>query len=252
VSNNLTLFPTTALNFTLGTNATKVAVGGNLSLGGTNNIFAGAGFTNGTYTLLTYTGAASGSLPVLGATPPGYNYALYNSAAGGQVNLTVTLLAPTNLVAMGTNLLVNLKWNAVTGATSYNLKRGTTSGNYPTIFSGLTATNFADANVTNAVTYFYVVSAAGAGGESTNSLPASATPLPSNLATSLLMQVAANQIQLSWPQDHLGWRLQIQTNDLNAGLGTNWITVPDTTNVISTNILINPANGSVFLRLVYP
>ena len=253
VSNNLNLSPATVLNFTLGTNTTKLAVVGNLTLGGTNNISAGSGFTNGTYTLMTYTGALNGSLPVLGATPPGYNYVIYNSAAGGQVNLAVSLLAPTNLVAAGTNLLINLKWNSVAGASSYNLKRGTTNGGpYPSVFSGLTATNYADANVTNAVNYFYVVSAVGAGGESTNSLPVTAIPLPSNQPTNLVMQAGGGQLQLSWPQDHLGWRLQIQTNDLTGGIGTNWTTVANSTNVNSTNVSIGSTNGAVFLRLVYP
>jgi hypothetical protein len=162
------------------------------------------------------------------------------------------LLAPTNLVATGTNLQINLKWNAVSGATSYNLKRGNTSGNYPTIFSGLTTTNYADASVTNAVNYFYVVSAVGAGGESSNSVPASAVPLPSNQPTNILAQLAGNQLQLSWPSDHLGWRLQIQTNNLSGGLGTNWATVANSTNVNQAGVVINPTNGAVFLRLIYP
>ena len=254
VSNNLKLFPTTKLNYTLGTNTAKLADVGSLTLGGTNNIFAGAGFTNGSYTLMSYTGTLSGSLPVLGSVPAGYNYA-FDTSTGGQVNLVVTLpapAAPTNLVATGTNLLINLKWNAVSGAASYNLKRGTTAGNYPTIFSGLTATNYADANVTNAVNYFYVVSAVGAGGESSNSLQAAAAPLPSNQPTNLVMQAGGGQMQLSWPPDHLGWRLQIQTNNGSSGLGTNWATVGNSTNVISTNLVINPTNGAVFLRLVYP
>jgi hypothetical protein len=112
--------------------------------------------------------------------------------------------------------------------------------------------NYADANVTNAVNYFYVVSAVGAGGESSNSLPASAAPLPSNQPTNLVMQAGGGQLQLSWPQDHLGWRLQIQTNDLNNGVGTNWTTVANSTNVNSTNVSIGSTNGAVFLRLVYP
>jgi hypothetical protein len=253
VSNNLTLFPATTVNYTLGTNATKLAVTGNLALGGTNNIFAGGGFTNGTYTLMTYAGTLSGSLPVLGITPPGFNYTLFNSAAGGQVNLNVTLLPPTNLIATASNLSVNLKWNSVNGATAYNLKRGTTNGgSYPTVFSGLAATNYADASITNAVNYFYIVTAAGAGGESTNSLQANAVPLPSNQPTNISMQVVGNQLQLAWPQDHLGWRLQIQTNDLSRGISTNWAAVANSTNVMATNIVISPTNGTVFLRLVYP
>ena len=172
------------------------------------------------------------------------------------MNLIVSLPAPpapTNLTAAGTNLLINLNWNAVSGAT-YNLKRGTTDGGpYPTIFSGLTATNYSDAAVTNAVTYYYVVTAMSVpGGESTNSLQASATPLPSSVPTNIVVQVGSGQLQLSWPQDHLGWHLQIQTNSLNVGLGANWINVPDSTTTNQIFIPINPTNGSVFLRMVYP
>ncbi|HEX4350943.1 MAG TPA: glycosyl hydrolase family 28 protein [Verrucomicrobiae bacterium] len=254
VSNNLSLPPSTSLNYTLSTNTTKLAVVGNLTLGGTNNISSGNGFTNGSYTLMTYTGALSGALPVIGSIPTNYSYTYsFDTSTLGQVNLIVTLPGPTNLVATATNLLINVKWNSVGGASAYNLKRGTSDGgSYPTMFSGLTATNFADANVTNAVKYFYIVTAFGAGGESANSMQASAIPLPSNQPTNLLMQVAGGQLQLSWPQDHLGWRLQIQTNDLSSGLSTNWVTVPNSTNIMATVIDTSPTNGSVFLRLVYP
>ncbi len=255
VSNDLTLFPTTLLNFTLGTNATQVAVAGNLSLGGTNNIFAGPGFTNGTYSLMTYAGALNGSLPALGSAPTNFTYN-FDTNTAGIVKLIVAGLAPpapANLSASATNLQINLKWSSVGGVNTYNLKRGTTDGGpYPTVFNGLTQTNYADRHVTNAVNYVYVVSAVGTGGESTNSLPVSAMPLPSNQPTNVSAQVVGNQLQLSWPQDHLGWRLQIQTNDLVNGLSTNWATVPNSTNVMATNIVIVPTNGSVFLRLVYP
>lgn len=252
VSNNLSLVPNTVLNLILSTNPATLAVIGNLTLGGTNNISAGPGFANGTYTLMTYSGALSGSLPVLASVPAGYNYTI-NTSTAGQVKLLVTLLSPTNLTATASNLLIKLKWNSVTGATSYNLKRGTTTnGPYPTIFSGLTATNYTDTNVTNAVNYFYVVTAVGAGGESTNSTQTSAVPLPSNQPANIFLQVTNGLMKLSWPQDHLGWRLQIQTNHLNNGIGTNWVTVPNSTNVVVTNLLLNPANGSVFLRLAYP
>ena len=97
-----------------------------------------------------------------------------------------------------------------------------------------------------------VVTAVSAGGESTNSSQASAIPLPSSQPTNLVMQAVGNQLQLSWPQDHLGWRLQIQTNDLNTGLTGNWVTVPNSTNANSFSVPMNPANGAVLLRLVYP
>jgi hypothetical protein len=254
ISNNFMLFPSTVLNFTLDPNTNRVAVVGNLALGGTINLTNGPGFGPGTNTLLTYTGTLSGNLPTLGSMPAGYNYA-FDTNTAGQVKLVMLLpapSAPTNFTATGTNLLIKLKWNAVSGATSYNLKRGTTNGGpYPTVFSGLTVTNYSDAAVTNAVTYYYVVTAV-SGGESTNSLQASAAPLPSLTPTNITLQASSGQLQLSWPPDHRGWRLQIQTNDLSKGLGTNWVTVPNSTNVFQTNVTVNPTNGSVFLRLVYP
>jgi len=145
--------------------------------------------------------------------------------------------------------MINLKWNPVGGATSYNLKRGSVSGTYPTIFSGLISTNYSDADVTNGAPYYYVVSAVGAGGESSNSPPVVATPLPSNQPTNIITQANGNTLQLSWPQDHLGWRLQVQTNSL---VDSNWVDVPNSTNVTSTLLNIDPANGSVYFRLVYP
>jgi polygalacturonase len=93
VSNNLTLFPAAALNYTLGTNAATVAVAGNLTLGGTNNITAGGGFTNGTYTLLTYTGMLNGNLPTLGTVPLDYYYT-FDTYTPGQVKLIVSTSPP--------------------------------------------------------------------------------------------------------------------------------------------------------------
>ncbi len=252
VSNNLTLFPTTLLNYTLGTNATTLAVAGNLTLGGSNNIAAGPGFADGTYTLMTYTGTLSGGVPALTA-PAGYNYA-YDTSTYGLVKLNVTLPGPTNLLAAATNLQINLQWNPVPGAAGYNLKRGTQNGGpYPTVFGGLSSTNYADANVTNGIDYYYVVSAVGpGGGESTNSLPASAVPLPSNQPTNIVVQTSGNQMQLSWPMDHLGWRLQVQTNDMSHGLSTNWADVPGASATNLINLPVDAGNGAVFLRLIYP
>ena len=254
INNDLTLFPSTVLNFTLDTNANQVAVAGNLTLGGTINVTNGNGFTGGTYTLLTYAGNLDGTIPSLGSAPAEFTYA-FDTNTFGQVNLIVmppTPGVPTNLVASPTNLAINLTWSPSVNATSYNLKRGTTSGVYPTIFSGLTATNYFDAAVTNGVTYFYVVSATNSFGESANSLQVSATPLPSAMPTNIGFQTVGNQLQLSWPQDHLGWELQIQTNNLSGGLSTNWTVMPNSQLTNQVFIPISPANDSVFLRLVLP
>lgn len=61
--------------------------------------------------------------------------------------------------------------------------------------------------------------------------------------------VSGNTLSLSWTAAGPGWDLQVQTNSLTTGLGTNWFTIPGSSLVTSTNLPINPANPSVFFRL---
>ncbi|MBC8095132.1 MAG: autotransporter-associated beta strand repeat-containing protein, partial [Akkermansiaceae bacterium] len=70
--------------------------------------------------------------------------------------------------------------------------------------------------------------------------------------TNITAVVSGGQYQLSWPASHTGWRLQAQTNSLSVGLGTNWSTVAGSTTTNQVSVPINPANGTVFFRLVYP
>jgi endo-1,4-beta-xylanase len=85
--------------------------------------------------------------------------------------------APTGLTAAAGNGQVALSWMASSGATSYVLKRSMTSGGpYTVIANNLTATSFTNTGLANGTTYFYVVSAVNANGESANSAQASATP----------------------------------------------------------------------------
>jgi hypothetical protein len=44
----------------------------------------------------------------------------------------------------------------------------------------------------------------------------------------------------------------VQTNTLANGLGKNWVTNYGTASVTSTNLPINPNNGTVFYKLVHP
>jgi hypothetical protein len=77
-------------------------------------------------------------------------------------------------------------------------------------------------------------------------------PLPSNLTTTIKAQAGGGSLQLAWPQDHLGWSLEIQTNALTAGLGSNWFVVPGSAASNQISLPIDPANAAVFLRLVGP
>jgi pectin methylesterase-like acyl-CoA thioesterase len=59
-------------------------------------------------------------------------------------------------------------------------------------------------------------------------------------------------LNLSWPADRIGFRLEAQTNSLTTGLGTNWFTVGGSNSSNQFTIPINTTAGSIFYRLVYP
>jgi autotransporter-associated beta strand protein len=61
---------------------------------------------------------------------------------------------------------------------------------------------------------------------------------------------SAGVLTLSWPAGE-GWRLQMQTNGLSVGLGTNWNYITDGS-VTSTNITVDSTKPTVFYRLKYP
>ncbi len=70
--------------------------------------------------------------------------------------------------------------------------------------------------------------------------------------TNLMVQLVATNLTLSWPGDHIGWRLQVQTNNPDQGLGTNWVDVAGATVTNQMAIPFNLTAGGVFYRLVYP
>jgi hypothetical protein len=78
-----------------------------------------------------------------------------------------------------------------------------------------------------------------------------APPVINPLPGTILASVSGSTLTLSWPTN-LGWLLQQQTNPPLVGLSTNWVTVPGSSMVTSTNLPISRANGSAFFRMVHP
>jgi glucose/arabinose dehydrogenase len=69
------------------------------------------------------------------------------------------------------------------------------------------------------------------------------------VAIRLAFQVSGNMLNISWPV--AGGSLQTQTNNPGVGIGSNWVTVPDSTTTNQVVVPIDPANGSVFYRLAF-
>jgi hypothetical protein len=75
---------------------------------------------------------------------------------------------------------------------------------------------------------------------------------PSQTVLQLTNSVSGSTLTLNWPPDHVGWRLQVQTNSVGQGLGTNWVDVVGATATNQMIMPINTANGCVFYRMIYP
>jgi fibronectin type 3 domain-containing protein len=156
---------------------------------------------------------------------------------------------PTGLMATPANAQVSLTWAASATATSYNVKRSTTTGGPYTKISSPTATNFTDTNLANGTTYFYVVSAVNATGESANSVQASATPVAptqSPAAPTGLIAAGGNaQVSLSWTASSGATSYPLKRSTTTGGPYTQ-ISAPATTSFTDTGL----TNGTTYFYVV--
>lgn len=157
------------------TGTIRVYVDGNLQATGTGNrntlnasarllcgaVASGNGFFNGSLDEVKIFNRTLSSSEVA---------ALYN------YNLLPPSAAPADLTATAGNAQVKLSWSTAPLATGYTLKRALVNGGPYTTLTNLATTLYTDPTVLNNRTYYYVVSATNAIGESVNSAQASASP----------------------------------------------------------------------------
>ncbi len=137
-----------------------------------------------------------------------YGYSLYEFEVYGNIAV------PTGLSATVGDQQVSLSWNAVPGATSYNVKSSTTnSGPYLTIASP-TTTNYTNTGLVNGTTYYYVVSQVNPVAESSNSVQISATPVSSSNQPPVLAASITNGQFGFWINGDTGpdYIIQVSTN----------------------------------------
>ena len=172
-------------------------------------------------------------------------------------------LTVTNVVTLQGNTVMDVNWtNATTSdqitantinvggtLTLNNLGPALAAGNYFKLFNGTVSGGFANivpatpgyglAWNTNNLTTLNIISISSAPTVNTN-------------AFAITNIVSGNSLNLSWPADHQGWEILIQTNTLATGLGTNWVPVASSTNGTTFSVPLDPKNGSVFIKMVYP
>ncbi len=201
-----------------------------------NYVTCGNGSGAGSSVTYTLTGSASGfSLTNITV------YGGWADAGRDQQAYTVSyskVAAPTTFIQFR-----SVSYNPADAANAQSATRATL-----TPVNGVLATNVA------AVKFDFTTPASENGycGYSEIALFGMPTQVVATNPTNITVQVAGNNLTLSWPGDHTGWRLQVQTNSLVQGLGTNWFDVAGANATNQMSIPINSTDGSVFYRLSYP
>jgi uncharacterized delta-60 repeat protein len=107
--------------------------------------------------------------------------------------------APGGLAAVWGNQQASLSWTASAGAASYNVYRATVSGGPYAVAGNTASTAYVDGGLTNGTTYYYVVRAVNAAGESGPSAEVSGAPNTVPAAPTGVGAVGGDgQIDLTW------------------------------------------------------
>ena len=106
------------------------------------------------------------------------------------------LAAPSGLSVSNTIASLTLKWNAVKGATGYEIYRAGTDGKYSKITT-VTSTSYVDTNVKNNTQYSYKIKAYNAAGVSAFSTAASLKKTQISVSN-LKADANGSKVQLSW------------------------------------------------------
>jgi hypothetical protein len=161
------------------------------------------------------------------------------SANSSEISASPTLaapVAPTGLAATAGDAQVALSWTASPFATSYNVKRATAAaGPYTPVgtTSAPTVTCTDSSGLNNGMTYYYVVSATGPGGTSSDTSPVSAIPI-SHIAVLTIVRGAG----ITWLASN-SVTYQVQWSSALPGTNTIW-------NNLGSPISGNGATNTVF------
>jgi beta-galactosidase len=151
---------------------------------------------------------------------------------------------PAGLTGVVGNNQASLTWNALWGATSYNMKRSTTSGGpYGTISTSgtVTGTNYVDSTAVNGTTYYYVVSVVTSISEAIETanspVEVSVTPV-GPLPVFMSIRTSGNSIIITWPNG----TLQSATNIVDPWNDLGGVTSP---------YVVAPTGSQQFYRIKF-
>ncbi|MDR2911175.1 MAG: fibronectin type III domain-containing protein [Bacteroidales bacterium] len=202
-----------------------------------------------TATTYNNTGLAAGTIyyyRVRAHNASGSNSAFSTIENATTETVTITLDAPTGLTTTTVlNNRIDLKWNAVTGATGYRVERKIDTGEWTQIASSVTGTTYQNTGLTGIHTYYYRVRAYNNSGDSEYSNETSATTRLSvpGITTTV---VSSTQINLSWAAitDATGYRVERSPDGMSG-----WTEIYSGTAISYNNTTGLTANTEYYYRV---
>src|SRR5271156_5341466 len=252
-----TTVPAAPMGLTAAAGNAQVTLNWTASSGSTGYYVKRSTTSGGPYTQISTQAAASDTdTGLTHGTKYYYVVSAYNSAGqsanSAEVNATPVMPAPSapaGLAATAGNAQVSLSWAATSGASSYHVKRATTSGS-ETQISAPTSNGYIDTGLTNGTKYFYEVSAVNSGGESANSPEVSATPVapvtPPATPTGLQATGGNAQVSLSWNASTGAASYNLKRATTNGGPYNTAVASPTATNYTDTTV----TNGTTYYYVV--
>ncbi|MGJ8652541.1 MAG: chondroitinase-B domain-containing protein [Opitutaceae bacterium] len=158
---------------------------------------------------------------------------------------------PTGLAATPSDGEVSLSWNAVSGATSYKVKRSETDGSGYSTIASEASNGYVDSAVTNGTVYYYVVSAENGSGESADSAQVSAKPFAPIAPEELVgpaISFAGDDIDITF-QSVVGRVYQLQKTD--ALDPTDWMNIGDEVIGTGAEMVLQDATAALILKRFY-
>jgi hypothetical protein len=172
-----------------------------------------------------------------------------NGGSNTGTNGATVPASPTGLQATAGNAQVSLTWTASNGATTYHIKRATTTGGPYTQIAAPASSSYLDSAVTNGTKYFYVASSVNSAGESANSSEVSATPAASTAIPAIptgLQAAAGNaQIVLTWSASTGATSYHVKRATTNGGPYAQ-IAAPTATTLVDSAL----TNGTTYYYVV--
>ena len=242
---------------------------GILTFNGTNTYTGSTTVSNGTL-VVNGVGNSGATVIAAGATLSGTgvlrgsvtNNGTLAIGAGGVGTLTVS-----NALTLNAGGTTTLAINRTSGTSTFGKVQGITNAT----FGGTLAVTNLGGTFSSGDTFALFSASSYAGNFSLTNLPALASgliwnwnPAAGTLAvvssvntspTNVTAAVSGSTLTLTWPADHTGWRLLVQTNNLAQGISANtndWGTVSGSAATNQVALPVNAALPAEFYRLVYP